>query len=113
MTEHVQVDAGLPTCLAVHYMTSLEGARAHFHSIGFRGISDLAFLDTRLNCNDARSRALDAARRGEGKCFWQGAWDYSAMPCNIYKFDFTSYNGPRFKSPKNGWAEYHADWEPS
>ena len=111
MTEHIQIDTGKPTCIGVHYDGHLSDATAHFQSAGFHGVTDVTYLERNLDCNDARLRALDAAKRGEGKCFWQGAWDYSAGRCALYKFDFTSYNGPRFKAVKSPDAEAHVDWE--
>ena len=110
MSTHVTIDDSLPTCIGVHYRASLDAAKAHFEQAGFRGISGMTIMQSSLNCNEARRRALDAAKRGEGKVFYQGNWDYSAGRCALYRFDFTSYDGPRFRSPKNGAAEYHVDW---
>ena len=86
----------LNVCVGVHYRTDLESAKKHFEDAGFHGISEMVYLEEDCNCNDCRWRALDAAKRGEGCCFWQGAWDYSAGRCSLYKFRFTSYNGDRF-----------------
>ena len=111
MTEHVTIDAGKPTCIGVHYITTPRNAAIHFANVGFRGITGMHKLERNLDCNEARRRALDAAKRGEGKCFYEGNWDYSAGRCALYSFEFTSYDGHRFKSAKNGAAEYHVDWE--
>ena len=111
MSEHVVIDDSLPTCLGVHYVTTPSNAKIHFTNAGFRGIQGLTKLERNLDCNEARRRALDAAKRGEGKCFWQGQWDYSANRCAIYKFDFTSYDGPKWKAPKSSNTVAHVDWE--
>ena len=87
----------LDVCIGVHYATDLQSAKRHFQSVGFNGISELDYLEKNLDCNDCRNRALDAAKRGEGACFWQGAWDYSANKCCLYRFKFTSYNGDRIE----------------
>ena len=110
MTEHVQIDPGLPTAIGVHYDTALMAASSHFTGVGFHGITGIRYLDRNLDCNEARRRALDAAKRGEGKCFWQGAWDYSAGRCALYQFDYTSYDGPTFTASKTPDAEAHVDW---
>ena len=110
MTEHVQIDAGKPTCIGVHYATPLKDAQMHFESVGFRGIENIRYFESAENCNEARRRALDAAKRGEGKCFWQGAWDYSANRCDLYAFEYTSYDGPTFAGPKTPDTEAHVDW---
>ena len=110
MTTHVVVDEGKPTAVGVHYMDTLHNAVQHFEGAGFRGITGISFFDTNLDCNEARRRALDAAKRGEGKAFWQGAWDYSAGRCAIYRFDYTSYDGPRFKGNSDA-AKLHVDCE--
>ena len=94
--QHVVVDDSPPTCLGVHYEGRLEDVQAHFEGAGFHGITGIRIFENKLDCNEARRRALDAAKRGEGKCFWQGAWDYSAGRCNIYAFEFTSYDGETF-----------------
>ena len=107
--EHVTIDDSPPTCIGVHYEVPLDDAQAHFEQVGFHGIESIAKMEHALDCNEARRRALDAAKRGEGKCFWQGAWDYSAGRCALYKFDFTSYDGPRFKGSGPD-AEAHVDW---
>ena len=111
MSTHVTIDDSLPTAIGVHYRASLDAAKAHFRQAGFRGIRDMTIMQSSLDCNEARRRALDAAMRGEGRCFWQGAWDYSAGRCALYKFDFTSYDGPRFKASRSPEAEAHVDWE--
>ena len=110
MSQHVTIDDSNPTCIGVHYRATLAAAKAHFEQAGFRGITSIDFMQSSLDCNEARRRALDAAKRGEGKCFWQGAWDYSAGRCALYKFDFTSYDGPRFKGSGPD-AKAHVDWE--
>ena len=112
MTQHVQIDAGKPTCIGVHYEVPLSDAKRHFESVGFQGVQDITTIATDLNCNEARRRALDAAQRGEGKCYWRGDWDYSANPCALYMFEFTSYDGPRFSAPRNPATEAHVDWDP-
>ena len=109
MTEHVVVDEQ-PTALGVHYQVSIADAEQHFRDAGFHGIHDLRRMESDLNCNEARRRALDAAKRGEGKVFWQGAWDYSANRCCIYSFDFTSYDGPLFGGPATPDTRAHVDW---
>ena len=109
--QHITIDGSKPTAVAVHYRASLEAAAKHFEQAGFRGISGMGIMQSSLDCNEARRRALDAAKRGEGKAFWTGAYDYSAGRCALYSFSFSSYDGPRFRSPKNGAAEYHVDWE--
>ena len=110
MSEHVTIDDSLPTCIGVHYETRLSDAQAHFESVGFKGVQDITVLANNLDCNEARRRALDAAKRGEGKCCWQGAWDYSANRCALYLFEFTSYDGPRFKGSGPN-AQAHVDVE--
>ena len=95
-TQHVTIDDP-PQCIGVHYDTPLADAALHFRGAGFHGVERIAWLERDLNCNEARRRALDAAKRGEGKCFWQGAWDYSANRCALYQFEFSSYDGPTFK----------------
>lgn len=110
MTTHVQIDAGLPTCIGVHYDGNLVDAQQHFEGAGFRGINAIQYLDRNLDCNEARRRALNAAQNGEGKCFWQGAWDYSAGRCALYQFNFTSYDGPKIHGDTPT-ARLHADWE--
>ena len=110
MTEHVTIDDSLPTCIGVHYEARLPDAKAHFEGAGFQGVQDISTIATNLDCNEARRRALDAARRGEGKCFWQGAWDYSAGRCALYMFEFTSYDGARFTGPSTPDAEAHVDY---
>ena len=112
MTEHVQIDAGKPTCIGVHYDTSLDDAVAHFQAAGFHGVhlSSFHYLERDLDCNEARRRALDAAKRGEGKCFWQGAWDYSASRCALYRFDYTSYDGATFTGPGTPDTGAHVDY---
>ena len=111
MTEHVTLDAGKPTCIGVHYMDTLHNASEHFREAGFHGITGIQYLETNLNCNEARRRALDAAKRGEGKCYYEGNWDYSAGRCALYEFDFTSYDGPTFTGPKTPDTEAHVDWK--
>ena len=111
MTTHVQIDAGKPTALGVHYMDTLHNALQHFEAAGFHGITGISYFDTNLNCNAARIRALDAAREGEGKAFWQGAWDYSAGRCAIYRFDYTSYAGPTFMGTSEA-AKLHVNCVP-
>ena len=111
MAERVQIDDSPPTCIGVHYDTTLPAAADHFAAAGFHGIRNITWMERDLDCNEARRRALDAAKRGEGKCFWQGAWDYSANRCALYKFDFTSYDGARFKAARSPDAEAHVDWE--
>ena len=110
MAEHVQVDAGKPTCIGVHYTAPIWAASRHFQDAGFRGIEDMAVMESGLDCNEARRRALNAAEQGEGKCFWQGDWDYSAGRCALYKFDYTSYDGPKIHADTPT-ARLHADWE--
>ena len=111
--QHVQVDEGRPTCVGVHYRASITAAIEHFHSAGFRGIRDMSIMQSSLDCNEARRRALDAARGSESlKCYWQGAWDYSAGRCALYRFDYDSYDGPRFSGPRTPDTEAHVDWEP-
>ena len=111
MTTHVTIDDAPPTCLGVHYATAqLADAEAHFASVGFHGITSFRVYETKQNCNEARRRALDAAKRGVGKVFWQGDWDYSANACRIYAFEFTSYDGPRFHGPKTEDTEAHVDY---
>ena len=110
MDAHVTVDAGKPTCLGVHYQTSLNNALQHFEGVGFDGITGISYLDRELDCNEARRRALDAAKRGEGKAYWQGAWDYSAGRCAVYRFDYTSYDGPTFGGPATPDTKAHVDW---
>ena len=111
MSEHVQIDGSPPTAIGVHYDTTLLAAADHFAAAGFRGIAGMSWMERDLDCNEARRRALDAAKRGEGKCFWQGEWDYSANRCALYKFDFTSYDGPKWKAPKSSNTVAHVDWE--
>ena len=110
MTDHVIVDDSPPTAIGVHYDTALTAAGAHFTGVGFHGITDIRYLDRNLNCNEARRRALDAAKRGEGKCFWQGDWDYSANHCALYQFEFDSYDGATFWGPKTPDTEAHVDY---
>ena len=110
MSEHVTIDAGKPTALGVHYVTTLHNAMMHFTAKGFAGITGISYLETDLNCNAARRRALDAAKRGEGKCWWEGDWDYSAGRCAIYRFDYTSYDGPTFTAPETPDTAAHVDW---
>ena len=109
MSEHVQIDAGKPTCLGVHYAVSPAAAEAHFAAAGFKGISGMRVFERAENCNEARRRALSAARAGEGKCFWEGAWDYSANACQIYAFEYTSYDGPMIDGGSDE-VKLHADW---
>ena len=111
MTEHVTIDAGKPTCLGVHYAVTIGDAIAHFEDEGFRGISGMGRFEQALDCNEARRRALDAAKRGEGRCWWSGAWDYSVQPCTIWRFDYTSYDGPTFSGPRTPDTEAHVDWK--
>ena len=108
--QHVTLDAGKPTCLGVHYVTTLHNAVQHFESAGFHGITGISYLEKGLGCNEARRRALDAAKRGEGKVFYEGAWDYSAGRCAIYRFDYTSYDGPMFGGPATPDTRAHVDW---
>lgn len=108
MTEHVQIDAGKPTAIGVHYDSAVWAATRHFQDAGFHGIEGMRVLEHGLDCNEARRRALDAAKRGEGKCYWQGAWDYSAGRCSLFQFEFTSYDGPTFTG-KGPDAEAHVD----
>ena len=110
MTEHVTIDDSPPTCIGVHYRATLAAAKAHFEQAGFRGITRIDFMQSSLDCNEARRRALNAAENGEGKCFWQGDWDYSAGRCALYKFDYTSYDGPKIHGDTAA-ARLHADWE--
>ena len=110
MTTHVTIDDSPPTAIGVHYDVDLTSAAQHFRQVGFQGVRRIECIAGQLDCNEARRRALDAAKRGEGKCFWQGDWDYSANRCALYKFDFTSYDGPRFKGSGPD-AEAHVDWE--
>ena len=110
MAEHVIIDDSPPTCIGVHYESAIWSATRHFQDVGFHGISGMSVMEHSLDCNEARRRALDSAKRGEGKCFWQGNWDYSASRCALYKFNFTSYDGSRFCSEKNGNSEFHVDW---
>ena len=113
MNEHVQVDEGRPGCIGVHYRASIPAAAAHFHAAGFRGIRNMQIVQSSLDCNEARRRALDRAQRSEDlKCFWQGDWDYSAGRCALYQFDFDSYEGARFNAPRTPDTEAHVDWEP-
>ena len=110
MTEHVTLDGQPPDCVAVHYDTDLPSAAQHFRSVGFHNVTHITWLERRLNCNAARRRALDAAKRGEGKCYWQGDWDYSANQCALYAFKFTSYDGPMFRAPRTPNTEAHVDY---
>ena len=104
-----QIQAGTTNkAIAVHYDVSVVDAKHHFESAGFNGIHHLEHLDRDLNCNEARRRALDAAKRGEGCCFWQGGWDYSANHCALFTFRFTSYDGPTFSGNSND-ALAHCD----
>ena len=109
MTTHVTIDDNLPVCIGVHYRASLPAARDHFSLAGFRGIKDMTIMQSSLDCNEARRRALDAAENGEGRCFWQGDWDYSAGRCALYQFDYTSYDGPKIHGDTAA-AKLHADW---
>ena len=111
MTTHVTIDDSLPTCIGVHYVADIPDAIEHFKQAGFAGITGMAREASNLDCNEARRRALDAAKRGEGKCYWQGAWDYSAGRCALYKFDFTSYDGPTFSGPSTPDTEAHVDYK--
>ena len=108
--QRVILDADDPTCIGVHYAVGVVDAKAHFESCGFRGISHIEVMDRDLNCNEARRRALDAARRGEGKCYWNGNWDYSANHCNLWLFRFKSYDGPTFGGPATPDTKAHVDW---
>ena len=114
MSTHVTIDDSPPTCIGVHYDVPMLDAITHFESVGFRGITTLAFskMERRLDCNEARRRALNAAMNGEGKCFWSGSWDYSAGRCALYKFDYTSFDGPKLHGEGDA-VKLHADWEPS
>ena len=108
---HVVVDAGKPTAIAVGYMATLHEATKTFEAAGFRGITDISFLESDLDCNEARRRALDAARRGEGKCWWEGDYEYGVWNrCGLYKFDYTSYDGPTFGGPATPDTKAHVDW---
>ena len=109
MSEHVTIDDSLPTCIGVHYEARLSDATRHFEGAGFKGVQDITVLTSNLDCNEARRRALSAAENGEGKCFWQGDWDYSAGRCALYKFDYTSYDGPKIHGDTAA-ARLHADW---
>lgn len=100
-----------PTCIGVHYAVDAVSAKQHFEGCGFRGISHIEAMDRNLDCNEARRRALDAAKRGEGKCFWTGAWDYSVNRCDLWLFRFKTYDGPRFTAPKSSNTVAHVDWE--
>ena len=110
MSEHVQIDAGLPTCIGVHYRAAKHAAITHFAKAGFQGIRNMTVLQSSLDCNEARRRALNAAENGEGKAFWQGDWDYSAGRCSLYSFNYTSYDGPKIHGDTDA-AKLHADWE--
>ena len=110
MSTHVTIDDSLPTCIGVHYVVGLEAAITHFRQAGFRGITGMSVMEMNLDCNEARRRALNAAENGEGKCFWQGDWDYSAGRCSLYKFGYTSYDGPKIHGDTPA-ARLHADWE--
>ena len=110
MSEHVTIDDSLPTCIGVHYMVGVIDARRHFEEAGFRGISHIEVMSRNLDCNEARRRALNAAENGEGRCFWQGDWDYSAGRCALFKFGYTSYDGPKIHGDTAA-ARLHADWE--
>ena len=107
---NVTIDDSPPQCIGVHYDTPLASAQAHFAGVGFHGVEAIRYLDRNLDCNEARRRALDAAKRGEGKCFYQGSWDYSARRCALYQFEFTSYDGDRFHGPRTPDTEAHVDY---
>ena len=111
MSEHVTIDTPKPVCLGVHYNTSVVHAKEHFESEGFRGMSTVGTLDglETYDCNEARRRALDAARRGQGLCYWRGDWDYSAGRCKIYVFTYTSYDGPKIDGDSDE-VKLHANW---
>ena len=76
-------NGGLLTVNAVHYDTTLEAAREHFESQGFRGIESIT-KSKPINCNTARQEVSDTAKEGGPDWWWQGAWDYSAGTCAIY-----------------------------
>ena len=94
--------------IGVHYRVGVPDAVKHFEAVGFSGVRGMKVLEDNVNCNTARNEALDAAERGEGCAFWQGAWDYSANICRLWTFRFNSYTGDKIGGDTEA-ARAHCD----
>ena len=107
MNDAIIQNGNTDRCVAVHYNAGVQTAQDHFRDAGFHGVTRFEVIDRDLDCNEARRRVNDMAARGEGVAFYQGVWDYSADRCSIYRFRFTSYEGPR--TTDKAFAD-HADY---
>lgn len=108
---HVQVDTPM-TCLGVHWDCHEATAERQFERWGFRGIAGFHKVEV-LNGNEARSQALDGARRQGIKCFWRGDYDWGVTAdSGLYRFDYDEYVGESRVHGDTPDAKLHADWRP-
>lgn len=101
MANAAQIQNGVENrCVGVHYVASLADATAHFESRGFNGILKMRVRESSIGCNEARRRVNDIANRGEAMAFYDGGWDAAcAARCNIYEFEFSSFDGDTTSDP--------------
>ena len=98
-------DSNIPGAFAVHYDVPLAEARKVFEGRGFVGITNLAYASDPMDCNQARTAAMQGAMAGNAHGYhWIGDYESNVLArCRVYRFDYTGYDGPTLKGAPKEW----------